>query len=178
MRGIVLKFGLIAGGILAAMMLVTMSFQEEIGFDRGAIVGYTTMVLAFLMVYFGVRSYRDTVAGGSVGFARALGVGLLITAVATTCYVATWEVIYFKLMPDFGDKYAAYIIEKAKKSGAPEAQIQAQLKQMAEFKEAYRNPLVNIAWTFLEPLPVGVPFSLLAAWLLSRKRKVPAASLG
>jgi len=34
------------------------------------------------------------------------------------CYVASWEIAYFKFMPDFADKYAAYSIEKAKASGA------------------------------------------------------------
>ena len=151
MRKIVLTFGLIAGAILSVMMLVTLPFQDQIGFDRGAIIGYTTMVLAFLMVYFGVRSYRDNVNGGSVTFGRALTVGLLITAIASVCYVATWEVIYYRLAPDFSDKYAAYTIEKAKQSGATEAQVAAQVKQMTEFKEMYRKPLVNIALTFSLP---------------------------
>ena len=129
------------------------------------------MVLAFLMVYFGVRSYRDNVAGGTIRFGRAFGVGLMITAVASVCYVATWEVIYFKFMPDFADKYAAYDVEKAKKSGGTDAQIAEKQKQMAEFKEMYANPLVNIAYTFLEPLPVGLLFTLVTAGVLSRKRR-------
>ena len=171
MRKIVLTFGLIAGAILSVMMLVTLPFQDQIGFDKGAIIGYTTMVLAFLMVFFGVRSYRDNVAGGSVTFGRAFIVGLMITAVASVCYVATWEVIYFKLAPDFGDKYAAYNIEKTKQSGAAEAQVAAQVKEMTEFKEMYKKPLVNIALTFLEPLPVGILFTLVTAGVLSRKRR-------
>jgi hypothetical protein len=99
MRKIVLTFGLIAGAILALMMMISLKFQDQIGFDNGAIIGYTTMVVAFLLVYFGVRSYRDNVAGGQVKFGRALWVGLLITLVASACYVATWEIIYFQFMP-------------------------------------------------------------------------------
>lgn len=175
MRKIVLTFGLISGAILSVMMLITIPFQDQIGFDKGAIIGYTTMVLAFLMVFFGVKSYRDNVAGGTVTFGRAFKVGLLITAVASICYVATWEVIYYQLSPDFGDKYAAHAIEKAKKSGATDAQIAAQTKQMTEFKEAYKNPFVNIAYTMLEPLPVGILFTLVAAVALSRKRRPDGA---
>ncbi len=176
MRKIVLTFGLIAGAILSAMMLLTLPFQDQIGFDRGAIIGYTTMVLAFLMVFFGVRSYRDNVAGGSVTFGRAFAVGLLITAVASACYVATWEVIYYRLAPDFGDKYAAYSVEKARRSGATDAQIAARMKEMADYTEMYRKPLVNVALTFLEPLPVGLLFTLVAAGVLSRKRRAPGAA--
>ena len=82
MRKIVLTFGLIAGAILSAMMSIALLFQDQIGFDKGAIFGYTSMVVAFLMVFFGVRAYRDNVAGGKVTFGRALKVGLLIMAVA------------------------------------------------------------------------------------------------
>jgi hypothetical protein len=177
MRKIVLTFGLIAGAILSAMMLITLPVQDQIGFDKGAIIGYTTMVLAFLMVFFGVRSYRDNVAGGSVTFGRALIVGLLITAVASACYVATWELIYYKLAPDFNDKYAAYAVEKAKKSGATESQIAAKTKEMTEFTEMYKNPMVNMALTFLEPLPVGILFTLVAAGVLSRKRRAEGAAV-
>ena len=58
MRKIVVTYGLIAGAILSAMMLATVPFMERIGFDRGAIIGYTTPVAAFLMVYF-VRIPRE-----------------------------------------------------------------------------------------------------------------------
>jgi hypothetical protein len=132
------------------------------------------MVLAFLMVFFGVQSYRDNVAGGSVTFGRAFKLGLMITAVASVCYVATWEVIYYQLAPDFLDKYAAYSVGKAKQSGATDAQIAAEAKKMAEYKEMYRNPLVNIAMTFLEPLPVGLVITLVTAGVLSRKRRAEA----
>lgn len=173
MRKIVLTFGLIAGDILAAMMLLAFAFQDRIGFDNGAIVGYTSMVLAFLLVYFGVRSYRDNVAGGRIGFWRAFGVGLGIVAVATACYVATWQFVYHRMAPDFMDKYAAYAIDKARKAGATEAQIATTRKEMAEFAEMYKNPLVNIAFTVLEPLPVGLVFALVSAGLLSRRRATP-----
>jgi hypothetical protein len=177
MRKIVLTFGLIAGGILSAMMFLTLPFQEQIGFDKAAIIGYTTMVLAFLLVFFGVKSYRDNVAGGSVTFGRAFKVGLLITAVATVCYVASWQVIYYNFAPDFMDKYAAYTVEKEKQSGATEEEIAAKTKRMAEFKEMYKNPLVNIAFTFLEPLPVGIVFTLVTAGVLSRKRRADSPAV-
>jgi uncharacterized membrane protein (DUF485 family) len=154
------------------MMLLTLPFHDRIGFDRALVIGYTTMVLAFLMVFFGVKSYRDNVAGGSVTFGRAFNVGLLITAVATDCYVATWQVVYHRFAPDYLDKYAAYQVEKARESGATEVQIAEETKKMAEFQEMYKNPLVNIAFTFLEPLPVGIVFTLVTAGVLSRKRRV------
>ncbi|MDP3719311.1 MAG: DUF4199 domain-containing protein [Acidobacteriota bacterium] len=170
MQKIVLTFGLIAGAIMAALMFATLPFQEQIGFDRGAIVGYTSMVLAFLMVFFGVKSYRDNVAGGYVTFGRAFKVGLLITLVATACYVVSWQILYYGFMPDFLDKYTAYALEQSRQGGATEAQLAAQAKEMAEFGEMYQNPLVNIAFTAIEPLPVGLVFTLVTAGVFGRRR--------
>ena len=170
MRKIVLTFGFAAGAVLVVMMSLTMPFHEQIGYDKALIVGYTSMVLAFLMVFFGVRSYRENVGGGRVSFGRALSVGLLITLIASACYVAGWEVISHTYMTDYMDKYAAHEIEKAKASGATEAQVAEQARQMAQFQEAYRNPVFNVAMTLIEPLPVGILFAFVAAGTLRRKR--------
>lgn len=170
MRKIVLTFGLIAGAILSVMMLISMSFVDQIGMEKGEVIGYTTMVLAFLMVFFGVRTYRDQVAGGAVTFGRAFKVGLFITLVACVCYVVTWQLIYYKLAPDFADRYAAYAVDKERESGASEAEIARKTEEMARFRDLYRNPLVNAAITLIEPLPVGLVFTLLTAGVLSRKK--------
>ena len=170
MRKVVLTFGLIAGAILSGMMLLTLPFHEAIGFDSSEIIGYSTMVLAFLLVFFGVRSYRDNVAGGTVSFGRAFGVGALIVVVASVCYVATWEVIYFKLAPDFTTKFQAHQIDKMRATGETEEAIARKQLEMAEFKELYQNPAINAAITFVEPLPVGLVLALVSAGILSRRR--------
>jgi len=171
MRKIVLTFGLIAAGILSVMMVITMLLWSDIEFDQGLAIGYTTMVVAFLMIYFGIRSYRDNVAGGSLRFGRAFKVGFLIMLIGAAGYVATWEVIYYGFAPDFGDKYAAHAVERAKSSGKSDAEVAELAKKMAAFRESYRNPLVNVAYTILEPLPVGLVLTLVSAFALTRKRR-------
>lgn len=171
MKRIVLTFGLISGAILSAMMVATMPFVDQIGMDWGMVLGYTTMVLAFLLVFFGVRSYRETVGDGRISFGKALGVGLLIMTVCCICYVITWEIVYFNFLPDFGDKYAAYLIEKARAAGASPEELARQTEEMRKFKEMYDNPIYNAAITFLEPLPVGIPMTLISAAILRKRRK-------
>jgi hypothetical protein len=177
MRRFVLTYGLIAGAVLSVMMLLTLPFIERIGFDQSAVIGYTAMVLAFLMVWFGVASYREH-AGGHLSFGRAFQAGLLITLVASACYVATWQVVHRYVAPDFMDKYAAHVIDDARRAGATEAEIAARRQQMDDFARLYRNPLVNIGITFLEPLPVGLVFTLVTAALQSRRRSRGAATAG
>lgn len=170
MRRTVLVFGLIAGAILSVMMLATMPFHEQIGFERGMVVGYTIMVLAFLMVFFGIRSYRENVGGGAISFGRGCAVGSLITLIASLCYVATWQYVSRAILPDYGETYAAHVLEKERAKGASEAELAAKRADMARFQELYKNPLINIAFTLVEPLPVGLIFSLVSAGILRRKR--------
>lgn len=167
----VLTFGLIAGAIVSGMMLLALPFHDALGNDRALVLGYTTMVMAFLLVYFGVRSYRDNVAGGRIGFRRALAVGVLIGLVASACYVATWEVVYFGGKSDYIEKYQAAELEKLRGSGQSEAQVAARQAEMEKFAEMYRNPLYNVAFTFMEPLPVALVVALVSAGILSRRKK-------
>ena len=170
MKKTVLTFGLISGAILSAMMLITLPFHDAIGFDRSMYVGYTTMVLGFLLIFFGIRSYRDNVAGGSVRFGRAFSVGLLIGAVASLCYVATWQVVYFNFQHDYLKKYQAYTLEKARASGETEEAIALKKAELEKFEAMYQNPAINAAFTILEPLPVALVIALVSAGVLSRRR--------
>jgi hypothetical protein len=177
MKKTVWTFGLISGVILSTMMAITVPFEHEIGYDHALIVGYTTMVLSFLLIFFGIRSYRDNVGGGTVRFGRAFAVGALIAAIASVCYVATWEVIFFKFEPDFMDKYTARAIEQVKASGASEAVVAQRTAELARQAELYKNPLVNVAMTFIEPLPVGLLIAFVSAVVLSRRRRVGGLSM-
>ena len=172
MKKTVLKFGLISGGLFAVMIFATMPFVYKIGFDNGLIVGYTTMVVAFLFVFFGIRSYRETVGNGYISFGRAFTVGILITLISCLFYVIAWEILYFNFMPDFGDRYAQYVIEKARTAGASAEEISKQVAEMDRMKAILQNPLSNAVVTFfIEPFPVGLIISAISALILRKRRE-------
>jgi hypothetical protein len=171
MRKIVLTFGLIAGVILSAMMVISLSFHDAIGFDRAEIIGYTSMVVSFLLIFFGVRTYRDNVAGGTIGFGRAFKVGALIGIIASLCYVVTWEVVDSRIAPDYLAKYQAHELAEARADGATEEEIAKKKAEFDKFATWYKNPALKAAMTFMEPLPVALVISLISAGVLSRRRK-------
>jgi hypothetical protein len=172
MKKTVLTFGLISGALSATMMLATMPFIHRIGFDKGLIVGYTAIVLSFLLVFFGIRSYRDNVGNGSITFGRAFAVGILITLISCVFYVVTWEIIYFKLMPDFGETFTNYAVEQVRASGGSQQMIDAKVQEMKALVETLNNPLMNAAYTFIEPFPVGLLLTLISAAILRRRPSV------
>jgi hypothetical protein len=175
MKRVVLLFGLLSGVVSSAMMFLTLPFIKNgtVNNHNGQVIGYTAIVLSFLFVFFGIRSYRES-SGGTITFGRATGVGLLITLISCVFYVTSWEIIYFKVMPDFGDRYAARAVEAAREKGATEAAIQAKKAEMAKMKAMYDNPLINAAVTFIEPFPVGLVMTLVSAAILRRRTPVAA----
>ena len=169
MKKTVLTFGLISGAVAALLMFSTLPFVDRIGFDHGLIVGYTTIVVSLLFVPFGIRAYRENVGGGNITFGRAFAVGILITAISCICYVIAWEILYFKFLPDFCEKYSAYRVEKARASGASQQMIEATRQEMQNMKTMLDNPLINAAMSFIEPLPVGLVITLVSAAILRKK---------
>lgn len=167
----VLTFGLISGGVLAALTatIVPMCLNGTMDFENSEILGYTTMALSFLAVFFGIRSYRQNVMGGTITFGKAFKVGILITLVTCSVYVAGWEIVYWNFVPDFGDKYAAKMMEKMEKSGASAEKVAAEKAKMASFQKLYKNPLFNVGITFLEVFPMGLVMTLIASGALRKK---------
>ncbi|MBS1841289.1 MAG: DUF4199 domain-containing protein [Acidobacteria bacterium] len=174
MKKIVLIFGLISGAISSLMMIGTMPFADRIG--HSYVLGYASIVLSLLLVFFGVRSYRDNVGKGQITFAKAFQVGLAITVISCLFYVATWEVVYFNFMPDFMDKYADGMIKKVQASGKSAAEIQVQVEKLNSMKVWYKNPFYNMAMTFIEPFPVGLVITLISAAVLRKKSPPQAAA--
>ncbi|HEY0592839.1 MAG TPA: DUF4199 domain-containing protein [Thermoanaerobaculia bacterium] len=177
MKRIVLIHGLVAGAIVAGLMAisVTLTINGHIDLSDSQVVGYSSMVAAFLLVFFGIRSYRETAGGGAITFGKAFKIGILITLVASGVYVAVWQVMYWGFMPDFAEKYAACVIEDLREDGASAAEIAKTERQMADFQRLYRNPLFNVAVTFLEVFPVGLVVTLVSAAILRRKGAPPVA---
>lgn len=161
-----------AGAIVSAMMFITMPMYDEgiLNFDNGEVIGYTTMVIALSMVFFGIKSYRDNHLNGSITFGQGFKVGILITLIACVMYVISWEICYHTIASDFTEKYSEHYIENVKKNGGGETEIKAAMDYVNSFKEMYENPFVRLGFTFVEIFPVGLIVTLISAALLRRKQ--------
>ena len=167
MKKTILVFGLISGVIMATLMFGTLPFTNSPWLQSHSMfIGYTTMVLSFMLVFFGIRSYRENVGGGTITFGRAFAVGILITLISSVLYVITWEIMYFGI-PSFGERFMTMCVAHIKSSGASPEAIQTQLNQLKYLD----NPFINAAMSFVEPFPVGLIITLISALILRRKSK-------
>jgi hypothetical protein len=175
MKKVILINGLIAGVIVSAMFLISHPFVDrgQLSFDSGMVVGYTSMVIALSMIFFGVRSYRDRELNGTISFGKALGMGLLIALVAGTIYGLTWDVYYrFFGGDEFMVKFTEYTVTQMKKDGASVAEIAATRTEWEQFNRNYQNFFVRFAFTLMEILPVGLLISLITAAIVRTKTPV------
>jgi len=175
MKKIILVYGLIAGTIVGGMLMITMPLYENgtLRIENGEWVGYSTMVIALSLVFFGVKSYRDNHLQGKITFWNGLKIGLLITLIASLMYATCWEITYNTMKGDFVKQMSDKHIEKLKKEGATEPKLAEEQKKMDDFATMYRNPVIRFAITLVEIAPVGILISLLSASLLRRKEFLP-----
>ena len=59
------------------------------------------MLVAFSLIFVGIKKYRDQHGEGYISFGKGFKIGLLITLIASTIYVITWLIDYYYFMPDF-----------------------------------------------------------------------------
>lgn len=179
MRKLIFTFGLLAGVITSALGFVLWSLCKNgiVSFDKSEIVGYSIMVIALSMIFFGVKSYRDHHLNGAITFLKALRVGLLITLVASLVYAAVWE-MYLQISPGgqeaFMQIYTEHYLNSMKSKGAALAEIERMTRRFDEMTQMYKNPVIRFGMTLLEILPVGIIISLISAAILRRKEVLPA----
>jgi Protein of unknown function (DUF4199) len=170
MKRDVLKYGFLSGVVVAVAMGVTVPFEHHIGARWAMAIGYTIMVLSFLIVFVGVKHYRDTELGGFISFGRALAAGVLMMLIACGCYVAMWEALSATVEKNFAAEYSAGMEKRARASGLQGAALEAKLEEIRKFQATYSNPFYRMAMTLLEPLPVGLVMALVSAGILRRRR--------
>jgi len=170
-------YGLIAGLIVTVITVIGMAKIYDTDNQGSMLLGYTTMLVAFSLIFVNIKTYRDK-DGGTISFGKAFRIGLWISLIASTMYVVGWMVEYYVFFPDFYDKCSILQVAKLKAVGAPLSQIQAKVQEYQQVKELAKNPLVHALMTYAEILPVGLLVSLIAALILKRKPGNPKVAMG
>lgn len=170
-------YGLIAGIVVSIPMLFSVNSLNNpngiINFENSMLVGYASMLIAFSLVFVGIRNYRNHYNNGVITFWKAFKTGFTIVFIASTIYVLAWLIDFFYFIPEFTEKYAEHILSNLKASGASQAVIDQKTREMADFSVMYRNPFFNALITYTEILPVGIVVTLISSLILRKKAAAP-----
>ncbi len=168
MNKTILIFGLIAGLIVSSILFISSGLGVQ-NMDYGMILGYTSMLIAFSAIFFGIRAIRDKQLNGEISFGKAFKVGLLITIIASTLYVISWMIIVNTYGSGFMEEYYTQSVAKMEASGMATADIEKRKAEMIKIQEMYKSPFVKVGLTYMEILPIGILVSLITALILRRK---------
>lgn len=174
MKNNALKFGLLSGIITTVFMVVgTTGLSGSISWANAEVLGYVGMLLAFSMIFIGIYKERES-NNGIIAFLPAFKVGIIITAIASIMYVATWMIIT-NVNPSIEEGMFKMMEENLRNSDLSAEQLKDQLDQMETWKGLYENPISKMGVTLIEIFPLGLVMSLVAALVFKRKQQTEVA---
>jgi len=170
MKKIVIVNGLIAGLIVAIMMIIgtSMAYRNP-DFEGSMLLGYAGMLAAFSLIFVGIKMFRDKHNEGHITFGKAFKIGLLIALIASSIYVGVWLIEYYFFIPDFMELYSNHMLKDIQNKNLTPTEIDAQLSEIEMYKNLYKNPFFVILLTYTEILPIGILVTLISALILKRK---------
>ena len=173
MKETVLRYGFYA--ILAILILtaihVFVLMPPAISYAAAEVVGYLTMTLSMVFVFFGIKHYRDQVNNGSLSFGEGLKIGLLI-ALGPAVFFSLFDLLYVKVInPGWTDEYYGHYVQEATKS-TPASELPDKLKQIKDQREFFDNPVMLFLVMFVTVFIIGLIVSTISALTLRRQRKI------
>ena len=177
MTNIIFLYGTFAGLIVigATLAVIVSAGGEPDMNDNSLLFGYTIMIIALSMVFFGVKRYRDRDLGGVIKFVPAFLMGLAIAIVAGVIYVAGWEVYMAATDGSYMKAYMDHYIAGEKARGLTGPALDKLVSEMNAMMTRYNTDMAyRMGLTFLEIFPVGVIVALISAALLRMPRFLPA----
>ncbi|AXT57627.1 DUF4199 domain-containing protein [Aquimarina sp. MMG015] len=168
MKNTVVRYGIYGSITICILFTLALTLGKNLSYSLQEVIGYASMVVSLIFVYFGIKHYRDTENNGAVSFGKALIIGLLISLFAAIAF-GLLDVIYIKYInPDFSAEYYGHIIEEMRTT-LSEEEFKIKLSELETQKELFSSPLMNFLLMSATVLIIGFIISLISGLILQRK---------
>ncbi len=152
MKNSILKFGVYSLITALVLFLAGLYFGQDLSFSTQAVIGYASMVVSLIFVFFGIKYYRDKENNGSVSFGKALLIGIVISLFAGVGFAIIDYIYTTSINPDFFENYKAAMIADGYEGEIPN----------------YTSGFMAFIM-FATVLVIGFIISLISALILQRK---------
>lgn len=167
MKKTILRFGLYGIVTICLLSFLIWSLIDVIDNKMGEVIGYSSMIVSLLFVYFGIKHFRDKENNGTVTFAKGLLLGILISLMVSLAF-GILDVIYVKFVnPDFMTEYYIGMLEQAQ--NLPSEEFEIRKAELQSEKEMFLNPFLHFFIMSMMVFVIGFIISLLSALILQRK---------
>jgi uncharacterized membrane protein YfcA len=169
MKTTVKKYGFYSLIIAIALFFGALYFGEGLSFKAQEVIGYTTMVVCLIPIYFGIKHYRDYENNGAVNFKEGFIVGILIALCAGIGFAATDYIFVSYFNPEFFDTYLAYQIDGINASNLTAVEKTKEIAYAKEMMKDFGTPEMGALLMFATVLIFGIIISTLSTLTLQRK---------
>src|SRR4030095_1403177 len=173
MKSTALRYGIYAGLVILvlAAIHVFVLMPPNISWEMAEVVGYLTMAISMIVVFMGIRYYRDHVNNGYLSFGEGLKLGALIVLVPALTF-GLFDILYTRVLhPSFSVEYMAYQVEKIKAS-VPADQLDQKLAKLRKNMEMFGNPFIEFLLMTITVYIVGLIVTIISALALRRRKPV------
>ena len=168
MKKTVIKYGVYS--LISGFVLFGLPFFLGMGIENeyNQFLGYLSIVLSLLFIYFGIKHYRDKVNSGNVSFGGAIKIGMQI-ALFSAAGVALFDYIYTtQINPDFSLEYVEYSIKKMEATLPPD-EVSIKSAELKQQMQDYGSSGFMAALMFVTVVIIGFIISLISGLILQRK---------
>lgn len=168
MKNTVLKYGFYSFVTALIVFYLALTFGKGMDFSTQEVLGYSSMVVSLIFVFFGIKHFRDSVNNGKVSFGKALGIGILISLFAGLGFGIIDYIYTSVINPNFTTEYLAKSLETMEATLSPE-EFKIKSEELTKTMTEYGGSGFMAALMFVTVLLVGFVISLISALILQRK---------
>jgi uncharacterized membrane protein (DUF106 family) len=174
MKSTVYRYGIYS--MLTIVLLSAVHFfliVPNVKSANAEVAGYLTMLISMVFVFIGIRHYRDKVNDGVLSFWQGIKIGVLIVLIPSVAF-GLFDILYTEVInPDWLENYYAEMIEKTKRTTAPE-KLAAKLKDLETSKEIFSNPIWQFLLMAFTVFIIGFIVTIISSLTLRRNKTVIA----
>jgi len=152
MKTTILRYGFFSLIAAVVLFLAALVLGQELSSTTQMVIGYISMTISLLFVFFGIKHYRDQENNGSITFRKAFILGIFISVFAAVGFAIIDYIYTAVINPDWIANYV---------------QTQRDLGYEGEIPDHTSSSLA--VFMFLIVMVVGIIITILSALILQRK---------
>ncbi len=168
MKKTVIKYGLYSLLTASVLFLLAFLIGKGMSYSVQETVGYITMVVSLVFVFFGIRHFRDNINNGKVSFGKALLIGFLISLFAGLGFGIVDYIYTTVINPDFAQEYLTTMVADMK-ANLPAGEFETQKANLEQQMEEYGGSGFMAFIMFATVAMIGLVISIISALILQRK---------
>lgn len=169
MKPTIKKYGTYGSVSSLILFQIAFSIGKSFSYNIQEVLGYLTIVLSLLFVFFAIKHYRDKENNGRLSLKNGVFIGLSITFFVALGSAISDYIYVTVLYPDFVTDYSNYQLEKLRETLSV-SDFEVKRQEMMDNIKTIGKPSVMALVMFITVMCLGTIITILSALFLQNKR--------